>query len=100
MLTGPVPSSPQPPKLTGQSAAPATPPRNRTIDRRLGFGNRGGSCGIHRRMLPTVSGLPLVAILFAPSAQAGPWARPAGDVYAKIGGGHFEGQADFEDRQG
>ena len=30
-------------------------------------------------------------------AHAGPWARPAGSVYTKLGAGHFQGQADFED---
>lgn len=51
-------------------------------------------------MLVLMSGLPLLSLLMSNSAHAGPWTRPAGDVYAKLGAGHFEGQAAFEDRQG
>jgi hypothetical protein len=39
--------------------------------------------------------LPLLAL--SQPAWAGPWCRPAGSVYAKLGVGHFQGQAFFED---
>jgi hypothetical protein len=39
--------------------------------------------------------LPLLGL--GQPAWAGPWCRPAGSVYAKLGFGHFEGQAFFED---
>jgi hypothetical protein len=39
--------------------------------------------------------LPLLVL--GQPAWAGPWCRPAGSVYAKLGAGHFQGQAAFED---
>jgi len=42
-------------------------------------------------------GLLFALLSTSQSAWAGAWARDAGDLYAKVGAGHFSGQANFDD---